>query len=382
MKAYCLNNISKEVLDNLVLPNKIVDNIKEADSILVRSFEMYDYVIDDNIIAVARAGAGVNNIPVEKYAKRGIVVFNTPGANANSVKELVVASAILASREILNGVNWVKSVKSDKNISSLVEKNKKNFVGHELNGKTITIVGLGTIGVSVANIFYELGMNVRGYDPFLSISNALRLNKNIKYFENLEESVRNSDFISVHVPASNATEGLINKNVLCNLNSGSIVLNFSRDSLVNENDLESCLKSGQIKKYVTDFANDNVKTFPNTIIVPHLGASTVEAEDNCAIMAVKQLIDYIDNGNITNSVNYPNLNAGIKQGNYRLCINHMNVPGIIASVSSFISAEGCNILNLVNKSNGNFAYTVIDIDGNIDIETIKTINGILRIRTI
>jgi D-3-phosphoglycerate dehydrogenase len=382
MKAFCLNNISKVALNTLKAPDKTVEDINDADSVLVRSFAMHEYELPKNILAVARAGAGVNNIPLEKYAEEGVVVFNTPGANANAVKELVIAGALLASRDIVGGIEWVKENANDEAIAKTAEKAKAKFAGTEILGKTVAVVGLGVIGVLVANAFVELGMKVKGYDPYLSINNAMKLNKNVKYYEKLEDTVAGADFITVHVPAMDSTKKMINKAVFDNAADGAVVLNFSRDTLVNEDDLKEALEFGKIRKYVTDFANANVVKFPNTIILPHLGASTEEAEDNCALMAINELKDFIENGNITNSVNYPAVNLGVKQAQTRICINHKNIPGQIAHFSAVISEKGGNITDFVHKAKGDVAYSIIDVDGNFDVESIKALDGVFRVRVI
>ena len=382
MKAFCLNNISKVALNTLKAPDQTVEDVNDADSILVRSFAMHEYELPKNVLAVARAGAGVNNIPLDKYAAEGVVVFNTPGANANAVKELVVAASLLASRDIVGGIEWVKENKNDENIAKTAEKAKAKFAGTEIAGKTVAVIGLGVIGVLVANAFVELGMKVKGYDPYLSINNAMKLNKNVKYFEKLEDVAAGADFITVHVPAMDSTKKMINKQVFDNAADGAILLNFSRDTLVNEDDLKEALEYGKIRKYVTDFANTNVVNFPNTIILPHLGASTEEAEDNCAVMAINELKDFIENGNITNSVNYPAVSLGVKQAQHRVCINHKNIPGQIAHFSAVISEKGGNITDFVHKSRGEFAYSIIDVDGNVDIDALKALDGVYRVRVI
>ncbi len=382
MKAFCLNNISKVALNTLKAPDQTVEDVNDADSILVRSFAMHEYELPKNVLAVARAGAGVNNIPLDKYAAEGVVVFNTPGANANAVKELVIAASLLASRDIVGGIEWVKENKNDENIAKTAEKAKAKFAGTEIAGKTVAVIGLGVIGVLVANAFVELGMKVKGYDPYLSINNAMKLNKNVKYFEKLEDVAAGADFITVHVPAMDSTKKMINKQVFDNAADGAILLNFSRDTLVNEDDLKEALEYGKIRKYVTDFANPNVVNFPNTIILPHLGASTEEAEDNCAVMAINELKDFIENGNITNSVNYPAVSLGVKQAQHRVCINHKNIPGQIAHFSAVISEKGGNITDFVHKSRGEFAYSIIDVDGNVDIDALKALDGVYRVRVI
>ncbi len=382
MKAYCLNNISKVALATLTQPDKIVEDIKDCDSILVRSADMHEMDLDKNVLAVARAGAGVNNIPLDKYAEEGVVVFNTPGANANAVKELVLAGMLLASRDIIGGNQWVKANADNANVGKDAEKAKKAYAGNEIYGKKIAVLGLGAIGILVANACVDLGLKVIGYDPFLSIENALKLNKKVVYEKNLNDAVRDVDFITIHVPAMDATKGMINKDLLYAATKGVVVLDFARDTLVNEKDLEEALKNGQVKKFVTDFANANVVKFPNTIVLPHLGASTDEAEDNCALMAVNELKDYIENGTILHSVNYPDVNAGAKSGQIRVCVNHKNAPGIIANYSSAISANGGNIVNLVSKSRGDYAYSVFDVDGKVDAAKIAKLEGVLRVRVI
>ena len=382
MKAYCLNNISKVALATLTSPDKIVEDIKDADSILVRSADMHEMDLDANILAVARAGAGVNNIPLDKYAEKGVVVFNTPGANANAVKELVLAGMLLASRDIIGGNQWIKANVDNANVGKDAEKAKKAYAGNEIYGKKIAVLGLGAIGILVANACVDLGLKVVGYDPFLSIDNALKLNKKVVYEKNLNDAVRDVDFITIHVPALDSTKGMLNKDVLYAASKGVVVLDFARDTLVNEKDLEEALNNGQVKKFVTDFANANVVKFPNTIVLPHLGASTDEAEDNCAVMAVNELKDYIENGTILHSVNYPDVNAGAKSGQIRVCVNHRNAPGIIANYSSAISANGGNIVNLVSKSKGDYAYSVFDVDGKADAAKISKLEGVIRVRVI
>ena len=382
MKAFCLNNISKVALATLKEPNKIVDNVDEANSILVRSFKMHDYELNKNILAVARAGAGVNNIPLNKYAEQGVVVFNTPGANANAVKELVLCGLLLSCRDIIGGLKYIENNQEDLEIASNAEKAKAKYAGFEIKGKTIAVIGLGVIGVLVANACKNLGMKVVGYDPYLSIQNAMSLSKEVKYVEKIEDALKDADFVTIHVPLNDSTKYMFNEKTFNYFKDNSILLNFSRDSLVNDKDLLQAINNGKIIKYVTDFANPDVVKLPNTICLPHLGASTEEAEDNCAIMAIEELIDYIDNGNIKNSVNYPNCNAGIKDAEMRICINHKNVSGMIAKFSTVISNDGGNIENLVNKSKGEYAYSIIDVNGIVKIEDIEAIDGVLRVRVI
>ena len=382
MKAYCLNNISKVALDTLENNNVVVNEIQEADCILVRSAKMHDMELDNNILAVARAGAGVNNIPLEKYAENGVVVFNTPGANANAVKELVLCGLLLSCRDVVGGIKYIENNTEDENIASSAEKAKAKYAGIEIKGKTIAVIGLGVIGVMVANACKNLGMKVIGYDPYLSIQNAMSLSKEVKYVENIEDAIKDADFVTIHVPLNESTKYMFNEKMFNNFKDNTILLNFSRDALVNDADLLKAIENNKVIKYVTDFANKDVVKLPNTICLPHLGASTAEAEDNCAIMAIEQLIDYIDNGNIKNSVNYPNCNAGIKCGTYRLCINHKNISGMIAKFSTVISNDNGNIENLVNKSKGEYAYSVIDITGEFNIKDIEAIPGVLKVRVL
>ena len=382
MKAYCLNNISKVALASLKGADTTVEDINAADSILVRSAEMKDMDLNANILAVARAGAGVNNIPLEKYAKQGVVVFNTPGANANAVKELVLAALLLASRDLIGGNEWVKANAADENIAKSAEKAKKAYGGTEIIGKTLAVVGLGAIGILVANSAIALGMNVIGYDPYLSTANALKLNSNVKYTASLEDAVKNADFITIHVPAMDSTKGMINADLITKMKKNVAILNFSRDTLVDEVALGAALDAGNIRKYVTDFANPKSVTFKNTIVLPHLGASTEEAEDNCALMAVAELKDYIENGNIKNSVNYPAINAGVKNGVARICICHNNVPGVINNFTKVVVDANANINTLLSQSRGEFAYTILDTDKTVAADAFNGVEGVIRVRVI
>ena len=381
MKAYCLNKISPIALEGLKAPDMVVDDINNADSILVRSQVMHDMELGKNILAVARAGAGVNNIPVEKYASEGIVVFNTPGANANAVKELVLCGLFLASRDIVGGHEWVEQNKDDDNIAKTAEKAKSQFAGHEILGKTIAIIGLGAIGVMVANSCIALGMKVRGYDPYLTINNAMKLSKDVKYFEKLEDAISGADFVTIHVPLVDSTKGMLNKK-LFNVFDDTVLLNFSRDTLVNDDDLLDALNNRKVRKYVTDFANPKVVNMPNTIVIPHLGASTEEAEDNCAFMAIDELKHYLENGSISHSVNYPDVNCGPKESEKRVCVLHKNIPGIINRITAVISSSNSNIVNFINKSRGEYAYSVFDVDGEADIQAIANLESIIRVRVI
>ena len=382
MKAYCLNNISKVALNTLTDKDVLVEDINDANAILVRSYKMHDLELPENVLAIARAGAGVNNIPFDKYAEKGVVVFNTPGANANAVKELVLCGLLLSCRDIVGGIKYIENNKEDVEIGANAEKAKAKFAGNEIYGKTIAVVGLGVIGVMVANACVHLGMKVVGYDPYLSIQNAMSLSKQVKYVEKLEDAVSVADFVTIHVPLNPSTKYMFNKNVFAQFKDKTVLLNYSRDSLVNDEDLLEAIENGKVAKYVTDFANPNVVKLPNTICMPHLGASTEEAEDNCALMAIDELKDYLENGNIRNSVNYPTCNAGLKQAEIRVCINHKNVSGMIAKFSTVISDDGGNIENFVNKSKGEYAYSIIDVNGKVDVEDIKKIDNVLRVRVL
>ena len=382
MKAYCLDKISKVALATLKDGDKTVESLNDADSILVRSSKMHEMALPENILAVARAGAGVNNIPLQDYAEKGVVVFNTPGANANAVKELVIASLLLASRDIIGGNLWIKENAGDENIAKSAEKAKSQFAGNEVFHKSIAVLGLGAIGVLVANACVDLGMQVIGYDPYLSIHNAMLLNKRVTYVSSLEEAVKDVDFLTVHIPLTDSTKGLIDKELINKMKDGATILNLSRDGIIDEEALKKALEEGKIKKYVTDFANPNVVKMPNTMCFPHLGASTEEAEDNCALMAISELKDYLENGNISNSVNYPAADAGKKGQGVRICINHRNIPGMINNFTTIISRDGGNIASLVNKSRNEYAYTIIDADKEVDMKELLEVPGVLRVRVI
>ena len=381
MKAYCLNKISPIALEGLKAPDMVVDDINNADSILVRSQAMHDIELGKNILAVARAGAGVNNIPVEKYASEGIVVFNTPGANANAVKELVLCGLFLASRDVVGGNEWVKENKNDSDIAKTAEKAKSQFAGHEILGKTIAVIGLGAVGLMVANACVHLGMKVRGYDPYLTVNNAVKLSKSVEYYEKLEDAIIGADYVTIHVPLMDSTKGMLNKK-LFSLFDDTVLLNFSRDTLVNDDDLLDALNNGKVRKYVTDFANPKVVNMPHTIVIPHLGASTEEAEDNCAFMAIDELKHYLETGSISHSVNYPDVNCGPKESAKRVCVLHKNIPGIINKITSVISNSNSNIVNFINKSRGEYAYSVFDVDGEADEKAIANLESIIRVRVI
>ena len=384
-KIYCLNNIAKVGTDRFRKGYTLTDSVEEAAGILVRSADMKEMEFPKGLRAIARAGAGVNNIPLQRCAEQGIVVFNTPGANANSVKELVLAGLFLASRDILGGAEWVKENASDPQIAKTGEKAKKAFGGHEIAGKKLGIIGLGAIGVLVANDAVSLGMKVYGYDPFLSMKSAWTLSSQVVHAESLDEICRECDFITVHVPAMDSTKGMINREVIGKMKDGVTVLNFARDILVDEEAMKEALESGKVKRYVSDFPNPLSASMKNAIVIPHLGASTEEAEDNCAVMAAEELQDYLDNGNIRNSVNYPNLDAGVCQSEARVAILHRNVPNMISQISSFFGKNNLNIEHLASKSRGEYEYTLIDLGHPMPDDTTEqllAIEGVLRVRRV
>jgi len=379
----CLNPIAAIGL-NLFSDEYIkTELIDEADAILVRSASMLEMEFPSNLAAIGRAGAGVNNIPLDKCAEQGIVVFNTPGANANGVKELVIAGLLLASRDIVGGINWVETIKEDENVAKLVEKGKAKFAGKEIEGKKLGVIGLGAIGVLVANAAKRLGMEVYGYDPYISVEHAWNLSRDIISVKTKEEIYKECDYITVHVPLVDDTKKMINKDSIALMKDGVVILNFARDLLVNDDDMKEALLSGKVKTYVTDFPNNKTANMKGVIAIPHLGASTEESEDNCAIMAVKQIKEYLQYGNIVNSVNYPNCDAGIGEKGKRITINHKNIPSMLTQFTSVLSSDNINIINLVNKSKGDFAYTVIDIERVADDsmkEALNKINGVLKVR--
>lgn len=385
VKYNCLNPIANIGLDLFTDAYTKTDAFEDADAVLVRSAAMHDMELGDNLCAVARAGAGVNNIPLDKCAEKGIVVFNTPGANANGVKELVVAGLMLASRDVVGGINWVKENKDDANISKTMEKAKSKFAGKEIQGKKLGVIGLGAIGVLVANAANRLGMDVYGCDPFLSVEHAWNLSRDIKYVKTREEIFRECDYITVHVPLLDDTKQMINKDTLAMMKDGVVILNFARDLLVNDDDLAEALASGKVAKYVTDFPNAKTANMDGVIAFPHLGASTEESEDNCAVMAVKEIMDYMENGNIKNSVNYPTCDVGVCTVEGRIAINSRNIPNMLSQFTSVFAAENINIENMVNKSRGNYAYTVLDIvapSTDVLVKKLSAIDGVLKVRII
>lgn len=385
IKVNCLNPIAACGLDLLTDNYEKTENFADANAVLVRSAAMHDLALSDNLQAVARAGAGVNNIPLDKCAEKGIVVFNTPGANANGVKELVIAGLMLASRDIKGGMNWVDENKTNENIGKDMEKAKKAFAGTEIQGKKLGVIGLGAIGVLVANVATHLGMDVVGCDPFLSVQHALNLSRNVQVVKTNEEIFKECDFITVHVPALDSTKGMINKDTIAMMKDGAVVLNFARDVLVNDDDMVAALESGKIKKYVTDIPTAKIAQAKNVVALPHLGASTAESEDNCAVMAVNELVDFFENGNIKNSVNYPACDAGVCESAARYAICHKNVPNMLSQFTSAFSADGINIDNFVNKSRGEYAYSIIDASAassDAMVAKLTAIEGVLKVRVV
>lgn len=359
------------------------DDVQNPDAVLVRSAAMHDMEFADNLLAIARAGAGTNNIPKDKCTEQGIVVFNTPGANANAVKELVIAGLLLSSRKITEGIDWAKTLKGNGDaVGKMVEKGKSQFVGPELKGKTLGVIGLGAIGILVANSAVALGMNVIGYDPYMSVSNALKLNPHVKLKKSQEDVMTDCDYLTIHVPLTPDTKDMVDAEMISKMRDGVRILNYSRDGLVNSTAVLEGLKSGKVAKYVTDFGTDDILGKENVICMPHLGASTPESEDNCAVMACDQLKEYLENGNIINSVNYPAISlAKASEDDTRFCVMHKNVPELLKKVLSEISG---NVENMLSKSKGDYAYTIIDVAGadKADADKISAVEGVVRVRTI
>lgn len=384
-KYTCLNPIADVGLNNLTDEYTKTDDFAEADAVLVRSAAMHDMELSDNLCAVARAGAGVNNIPLDKCADKGIVVFNTPGANANGVKELFVTGMLLAARDVVGGIEWAKENADNENISKDMEKAKKQFAGTELMGKKIGVIGLGAIGVLVANVANRMKMDVYGVDPFLSVNNALSLSRDVKIVKSYEEIYKNCDYITIHVPLLEDTKGMLNKEAFDKMKDGVVILNMARDTLVNDDDMKAALESGKVAKYVTDFPNPAVMKMPNVIATPHLGASTAESEDNCAVMAVDEIRNYMENGNIVNSVNYPNCDAGVCDTKGRITVCHKNVPAMLNRITNVFSEANINIAHMTNKSRGNYAYCIFDIDSESSVDVadkLSAVDGVLKVRII
>ena len=384
-KYACLNPIAAVGLNNLTDAYERTEDFATADAAFVRSAKMAELVPGENLLAVARAGAGVNNNPPADYAKKGIVVFNTPGANANGVKELVLAAMLLASRDIIGGIDWVKANASDADIAKTAEKAKKAFAGTEIQGKKLGVIGLGAIGQKVANAAVALGMEVYGYDPYLSVDAAWNLSRAVKHCKNVEAIYQNCDFITVHVPALESTKGMINAETIAMMKTGVIIINAARDALVNEADMLAALESGKVRKYVSDFPNATTAGKKGCIVIPHLGASTEEAEDNCAVMAVKEMRDYLENGNIVNSVNYPTCSLGPVNKAGRIAICHKNEANMIGTFTSILGNAKINIDAIANKSRGDIAYTLIDVDSPVPtmvIDALKQSDAVIRVRVI
>lgn len=380
-----LNKISETGIKNFTSDYKCSDEIKNPDAILVRSASMHETEFAPETLAVARAGAGVNNIPIDECAKKGIVVFNTPGANANAVKELVLCGLLLSSRKIVPAIEWVKTtLKGDENFSKSVEKGKSAFAGPEIKGKKLGVIGLGAIGVLVANAAQSLGMEVYGYDPYLSVDAAWNLSRSVKHVTNIDDIFASCDYITLHVPLTDSTRGVINTISIAKMKDSVRILNFARGELVETSDIIRALSSGKVAAYVTDFGNSALLDANGVIVLPHLGASTPESEDNCAVMAVNEIVDYLENGNITNSVNFPSVSVP-RSGKTRITILHKNVPNVISYISASVANENINIDNMVNKSRGEFAYTMLDTDTEVSvdaIEAIKALDNIIRVRVI
>lgn len=384
-KYHCLNPIAKVGLNRFTPDYTKTNEIAEADGILVRSASMHEMELPENLLAVARAGAGVNNIPLDKCAEKGIVVFNTPGANANGVKELVIAGMLLASRDVIGGIEWVKSEQGNADIAKAAEKEKKKFAGTELEGKKLGIIGLGAIGVRVANVAKHMGMEVYGYDPYVSVDAAWNLSRDVHHVLNVDDIYEYCDIITIHVPLMDATRGMVGEEAVAKMKRGVILLNFARDVLMDEQAVLKGIRSGKIRKYVTDFPNTITAGQEGCIVIPHLGASTEESEDNCAKMAVKELMNYLENGNIINSVNFPNCDMGICTKVGRIAVFHKNIANTITKFTSILGGAGINISDMTNKSRGEYAYTMLDVETKPDEELIaklREVKGVFRVRVV
>ncbi len=381
MKIRLANRIDENGLKLFPENYEIGEDITDEDGLLVRSASLLDEQFSPSLLAIARAGAGVNNIPLQRCAEEGIVVFNTPGANANAVKELAVCGLLLASRDITGGISWEKQLEDSEDFAKKVEKGKSAFVGPEINGKKLGVIGLGAIGVLVANAAVKLGMEVYGYDPYISVNSAWALSKWVKHVTNINEILEECDYLTLHLPANENTKGLINKEKIGLMKDGVRIINLARGELVNEKDLLTALDSGKITRYVTDFASYALVHHDKCICFPHLGASTPESEENCAVMAVKELIDYLENGNIVNSVNMPSVEEP-RSTSHRICIIHRNIPNMLAQLTSINGNNHINIENMVNKARGDYAYTMIDTNSDVDEKALTAIDNIIRVRVI
>ncbi len=384
-KIHCLNPISPIGLERLTANYALTDDKNDAEGILVRSASMQEMGLPDKLLAVAGAGAGVNNIPLDKCAEKGIVVFNTPGANANGVKELVLAGMFLAARDVVGGINWVTSDKEDADIAKTAEKEKKHYAGTELYGKKLGIIGLGAIGVKVANAAEALGMEVYGFDPYLSVDAAWSLSRTVKHVLNVEDIYKDCDFITIHVPLMESTKNYINRDSIAKMKDGVILLNFARDLLVEEAAVLDALESGKMRRYVSDFPNPTTAGKKGCIVIPHLGASTEESEDNCAKMAVKELMSYLENGTIINSVNYPNCDMGVCTKAGRVAVFHQNIANMITKFTACFGEKGINISDMTNKSKGEVAYTMMDVEEPVTEDVVNRLNaieGVYRVRVV
>ena len=384
-RIHCVNNIAKVGTSRFGENYSFVDDAVDADAAIVRSANLHEVEMPKTLLAIARAGAGVNNIPIEKCAEMGIVVFNTPGANANAVKEMTVAGLLLASRDIVGSIEWVRTHSDDPDIAKTVEKVKKNYAGTELAGKTIGVIGLGAIGAQVANTCRQLGMTVLGYDPYLSVNAAWSLDRHIHHVNKLSEILEKADYITLHVPVVAGTKGMLGADEIAAMKDGVIIVNFARDALIDEIALSAALQSGKVRRYVTDFANTISTQMPNAIVISHLGASTRESEDNCAVMAANELMDYLENGNIVNSVNFGTVDLGPLSADGRVSIIHGNVPNVIGNITAILSEAGLNIENMANKSRDKFAYTLVEFTGKLTDETIPRLEAlpdVIRARAI
>lgn len=384
-KINCLNPIADVGLKNFSEQYQITADINEADGVLVRSASMHELELPKKLLAVARAGAGVNNIPLDKYAEEGVVVFNTPGANANGVKELVIAGMLMAARDIVGGIEWVKASADNADIAKAAEKEKKNFAGTEIMGKKLGVIGLGAIGVKVANAAIALGMDVYGYDPYLSVNAAWNLSRSVKHVLNVDDIYAECDYITIHVPLLDSTKGMINAVSIAKMKEGVVILNFARDLLANEKDVLEGIESGKIARYVCDFPNPVTAGRKGCIVIPHLGASTEESEDNCAVMAVEEMMDYLENGNIRNSVNYPACDMGVCTKAGRVAVFHKNIANMITQFTAEFGKAGINISDMTNKSRGEVAYTLLDVESRPTkeiIEALEKISGVFRVRVV
>ena len=380
-KIKLMNKISKVGTDLFGQQYQIGEEIESEDGILVRSATLHDYQFPSTLLAIARAGAGVNNIPIDQCSEQGIVVFNTPGANANAVKELVLCALFLSSRQIVEGIDWVKTLKGQEGVGKLVEKGKSQFVGPEIDGKRLGIIGLGAIGVHVANAAIKLGMEVYGYDPYISVDAAWGMSKWVKNAQNMDTIFSECDYITLHAPSTPETKAMINQESIAKMKDGVRIINFARADLVDSQAVLEGIQKGKIKKYITDFATEDIIDQKDVIVMPHLGASTPESEDNCAIMAVKEMQDYLENGNITHSVNLPSVHEP-RTTKYRICLIHKNVPNMLAQFATLFANKHINIENMVNKAKGEYAYTMIDTQDVVDCEELKNLEHVIQVRVI